>query len=105
MHRHPSMLDMEEERRSFGSGLEILEPRPLVYWGGLEERMGSLWSLILGRFGLNCLKWGYFGIRSNKHMSVIGVLSSCWRWSLTAKCGSIDVNGSPRIWLSRLGNK
>jgi len=42
MHRQPSMLDMEEERRSFGSGLEILEPRPLVYWGGLEERMGSL---------------------------------------------------------------
>jgi hypothetical protein len=42
MHRQSSMLDMEEERRSFGSGLEILEPRPLVYWGGLEERMGSL---------------------------------------------------------------
>jgi hypothetical protein len=42
MHRQPSMVDMEEERRSFGSGLEILEPRPLVYWGGLEERMGSL---------------------------------------------------------------
>jgi len=42
MHRQPSMLDMEEERKSFGSGLEILEPRPLVYWGGLEERMGSL---------------------------------------------------------------
>ncbi|KAF8867050.1 hypothetical protein BDZ45DRAFT_568755, partial [Acephala macrosclerotiorum] len=42
MRRQPSMLDMEEEKRSFGSGLEILEPRPLVYWGGLEERMGSL---------------------------------------------------------------
>ncbi|PVH87243.1 hypothetical protein DL98DRAFT_351599, partial [Cadophora sp. DSE1049] len=42
MHKQPSMLFMEEERRSFGTGLEILEPRPLVYWGGLEERMGSL---------------------------------------------------------------
>jgi hypothetical protein len=36
------MVDMEEERKSFGLGLEILEPRPLVYWGGMEERMGSL---------------------------------------------------------------
>jgi len=35
------MVDMEEERRSFGSGLEILEPRPVVYWGSLEERMES----------------------------------------------------------------
>jgi hypothetical protein len=42
MSRQPSMLDMAEERKSFGSGLEILEPRPVVYWGGLEERMGSL---------------------------------------------------------------
>jgi hypothetical protein len=36
------MLEMDEERKSFASGLEILEPRPIVYWGGLEERMGSL---------------------------------------------------------------
>ncbi|CAL3963868.1 hypothetical protein PZA11_001368 [Diplocarpon coronariae] len=42
MTRQPSLRHMEEERRSFGSGLEILEPRPLVYWGGMEERMGSL---------------------------------------------------------------
>jgi len=42
MHRQPSMLEMDEEKRSFASGLEILEPRPIVYWGGLEERMGSL---------------------------------------------------------------
>jgi len=39
--RRPSLLDLEEERKSFGSELAILEPRPLVYWGGLEERMGS----------------------------------------------------------------
>ncbi|KAH8663144.1 hypothetical protein BGZ60DRAFT_380410 [Tricladium varicosporioides] len=42
MHRQPSMVDMEEERKIFASSLEILEPRPIVYWGGLEERMGSL---------------------------------------------------------------
>ncbi|APA06318.1 predicted protein [Sclerotinia sclerotiorum 1980 UF-70] len=40
MHRQPSMVDLEEEKRSFGSGLEILEPRPIVYWGGMEERLG-----------------------------------------------------------------
>jgi hypothetical protein len=36
------MQNLEEERRSFGSGLEILEPRPVVYWGSMEERMESL---------------------------------------------------------------
>ncbi|KAA8567397.1 hypothetical protein MFRU_040g00700 [Monilinia fructicola] len=40
MHRQPSMVDLEEEKRSFGSGLEIMEPRPIVYWGGMEERLG-----------------------------------------------------------------
>ncbi|ATZ55318.1 hypothetical protein BCIN_11g05840 [Botrytis cinerea B05.10] len=40
MHRQPSMQDLEEEKRSFGSGLEIMEPRPIVYWGGMEERLG-----------------------------------------------------------------
>jgi len=42
MHRRPSMLDLEEEKKSFASGLEMLEPRPIVYWGGLEERLGGL---------------------------------------------------------------
>ncbi|KAL3427802.1 hypothetical protein PVAG01_01311 [Phlyctema vagabunda] len=42
MHRQPAMLHREEERKSFGTGLEIMEPRPIVYWGGLEERMASL---------------------------------------------------------------
>jgi len=32
---------MEEERKSFAVGLDMLEPRPVVYWGGLEERMES----------------------------------------------------------------
>jgi len=40
MHRQPSVLDLEEERKFFGSAaVGILEPRPIVYWGGLEERM------------------------------------------------------------------
>ncbi|KAI9677264.1 MAG: hypothetical protein M1829_002606 [Trizodia sp. TS-e1964] len=39
--RRPSLalLEMEEERRAWGPELKILEPRPMVYWGGLEERM------------------------------------------------------------------
>ena len=41
IYRQPSILDLEEERKSFGSELKILEPRPIVYWGSLEERMGS----------------------------------------------------------------
>ncbi|KAK6067595.1 hypothetical protein SCUP234_04531 [Seiridium cupressi] len=39
--RQPSFVEREEERRSFGPELNVLEPRPVVYWGGLEERMGS----------------------------------------------------------------
>ena len=39
--RQPSMPDLEEERRSFDLNLQILEPRPVVYWGSMEERMES----------------------------------------------------------------
>ncbi|KAF5663968.1 calcium channel subunit cch1 [Fusarium heterosporum] len=39
MSRQPSLLSLEAERRSFGSELSLLEPRPIVYWGGVEERM------------------------------------------------------------------
>lgn len=39
--RQPSILGHEEERRSFPRGLTILEPRPIVYWSSMEERMGS----------------------------------------------------------------
>ncbi|KAK1769426.1 hypothetical protein QBC33DRAFT_556723 [Phialemonium atrogriseum] len=39
--RQPSIVDLEEERRSFGSELAILEPRPIVYWGSFQDRMGS----------------------------------------------------------------
>lgn len=35
------MLELDAERKSFASELELLEPRPIVYWGGLEERMQS----------------------------------------------------------------
>jgi hypothetical protein len=38
--RQPSLLHLEAERRSFGSELSLLEPRPIVYWGSVEERMG-----------------------------------------------------------------
>ncbi|TVY82797.1 hypothetical protein LSUE1_G003119 [Lachnellula suecica] len=44
MHRQPSMVDMEEEKKVFASGLDVLEPRPIVYWGGLEERMERMGS-------------------------------------------------------------
>ncbi|GAW12257.1 hypothetical protein ANO14919_016190 [Xylariales sp. No.14919] len=41
--RQPSILDMEEEKRRSGAELSVLEPRPIVYWGGLEERiLGAL---------------------------------------------------------------
>ncbi|KAF9765675.1 hypothetical protein IL306_002008 [Fusarium sp. DS 682] len=30
----------QAERKSFGSELSLLEPRPIVYWGSVEERMG-----------------------------------------------------------------
>ncbi|EMR70697.1 hypothetical protein MGN70_002920 [Eutypa lata] len=39
--RQPSIADFEEEQRSQGPELGLLEPRPIVYWGGMEERMGS----------------------------------------------------------------
>jgi hypothetical protein len=39
--RQPSLVDLEEERKSFGPELNILEPRPVVFFGSLEERMGS----------------------------------------------------------------
>ncbi|KAI5862712.1 hypothetical protein GGS23DRAFT_610456 [Durotheca rogersii] len=38
--RQPSIADLEEEKRRSGPELSILEPRPIVYWGGVEERIG-----------------------------------------------------------------
>ncbi|KAM4059332.1 hypothetical protein HRG_007810 [Hirsutella rhossiliensis] len=40
--RQPSIRGLEEERKSFPRGLNILEPRPIVYWSSVEERMGSM---------------------------------------------------------------
>ncbi|KAI1180615.1 hypothetical protein F4777DRAFT_255110 [Nemania sp. FL0916] len=41
--RQPSIVDMEAEKRWSGPELNLLEPRPLVYWAGLDERiLGSL---------------------------------------------------------------
>ncbi|KAH6895104.1 hypothetical protein B0T10DRAFT_557343 [Thelonectria olida] len=39
--RQPSLAGLEEERRKFGSELHVLEPRPLVYWGSVEEPQGE----------------------------------------------------------------
>lgn len=39
--RQPSIVDLENEKRHAGPELDILEPRPIVYWSGVEERMGS----------------------------------------------------------------
>ncbi|OBT73281.1 hypothetical protein VF21_08441 [Pseudogymnoascus sp. 05NY08] len=38
--RQSSLVDLEEEERDFGREIGILEPRPVVFWQGLEERMG-----------------------------------------------------------------
>jgi hypothetical protein len=39
--RVPSIANLEEERRDYSSELAVLEPRPIVYWGSVEERIGS----------------------------------------------------------------
>jgi len=39
MWRQPSIAGLEEERRSFGREMGVLEPRPVVFWMGVEERM------------------------------------------------------------------
>jgi hypothetical protein len=41
MSRQPSLVDLEEEKRSFGDAVGILEPRPCVFWVGMEERMAA----------------------------------------------------------------
>ncbi|KAL5346534.1 hypothetical protein ACLOAV_008805 [Pseudogymnoascus australis] len=38
--RQSSLVDLEEEQRDFGREIGVLEPRPVVFWQGLEERMG-----------------------------------------------------------------
>lgn len=40
--RQPSIMDLEEEHKTFGSELKILEPRPVVFFGSMEERFASL---------------------------------------------------------------
>lgn len=37
-----SLVVLEEERKYFAPGLSVLEPRPLVYWSSVEERMRIL---------------------------------------------------------------
>ena len=40
--RQPSIMHLEEEYRNYGSELKILEPRPVVFYGSMEERFASL---------------------------------------------------------------
>lgn len=52
MQRRPSVLNLVNERQIFGRGLEMLEPRPLIYWGSMEETMSLIWNVFkisLGR--------------------------------------------------------
>jgi hypothetical protein len=42
LNRQPSILDLEEEKKCSGPELSVLEPRPIVYWGGMEERFRTL---------------------------------------------------------------
>jgi iron-regulated transporter 1 len=39
LYRRPSVIDFEEEKRAFGPGLEVLEPRPHVHCVGLFETL------------------------------------------------------------------
>lgn len=39
--RQPSVIDMQVEHEQFSSKLNILEPRPLVFFGSMEERFRS----------------------------------------------------------------
>lgn len=41
MQQRPSVIHLEEEQKIFATGLNVLEPRPVVYWGGMEETMQS----------------------------------------------------------------
>lgn len=43
MQQRPSVIHLEEEQKIFATGLNVLEPRPVVYWGGMEETMQSYW--------------------------------------------------------------
>lgn len=40
--RQASIIDLQEEHEQFSSKLNILEPRPVVFYGSMEERFGSL---------------------------------------------------------------
>ncbi|ROW18399.1 hypothetical protein VPNG_00290 [Cytospora leucostoma] len=40
--RQPSIMDLEEEHKNFGTELKVLEPRPVVFYGSMEERFASL---------------------------------------------------------------
>ncbi|TQW06779.1 hypothetical protein IF2G_05163 [Cordyceps javanica] len=42
INRQPSIVGLAQERTSFAAELGLLEPRPLVYWSSVEDRIGCL---------------------------------------------------------------
>lgn len=42
IYRQPSIVGLVQERACFPTELGVLEPRPVVYWSSVEERIGSL---------------------------------------------------------------
>ncbi|PMB66531.1 hypothetical protein BM221_007523 [Beauveria bassiana] len=40
INRQPSIVGLVQERSSFPAELGLLEPRPLVYWSSVEDRIG-----------------------------------------------------------------
>ncbi|PSR78246.1 hypothetical protein BD289DRAFT_486140 [Coniella lustricola] len=39
--RQPSVIDLQQEHEQFSSKLTVLEPRPIVFYGSMEERFSS----------------------------------------------------------------
>lgn len=42
INRQPSIVGLTQEQTSFSRELGLLEPRPLVYWSSVEDRIGCL---------------------------------------------------------------
>ncbi|KAJ4414415.1 hypothetical protein N0V82_007922 [Gnomoniopsis sp. IMI 355080] len=40
--KQPSIINLQEEHMQFASKLNILEPRPITFFGSMEERFASL---------------------------------------------------------------
>lgn len=42
IYRQPAVVGFVQERTTFPRELVVLEPRPLVYWSSVEDRIGCL---------------------------------------------------------------